>query len=305
MKQPDARVLIYAKPSAQNVFPYKISVLMPSISSEQLKKIIVSGKSFYEIRNVYLSASDVTIFNSLSYACYNPFGNYPKLAPYNPPFCGVSIPFFEVRNENVLMFDVPDAVFYELQKKPIQTENYLDVIVENEAGYGLLTRDSIMYRDSSWRGFTQEVRPCVSGISIGLVENIPPTYININYDGFVIDVDPYKQYYFIIDENISTFTLYINGLDGVIFTNNYDINNYFNCNLGITTTHDISSDSSDVYITNSINLSTIKNEFFTFYYYTTGSIIAGFSPSSIPLTSPVVDFWNDLNIWNDNFIWIE
>ena len=92
MKQPDARVLIYAKPSAQNVFPYKISVLLPSISSEQLKKIIVSGKSFYEIRNVYLSASDVTIFNSLSYACYNPFGNYPKLSPYNPPFCGVSIP---------------------------------------------------------------------------------------------------------------------------------------------------------------------------------------------------------------------
>ena len=40
MKQPDARVLIYAKPSAQNVFPYKISVLLPSISSEQLKKII-------------------------------------------------------------------------------------------------------------------------------------------------------------------------------------------------------------------------------------------------------------------------
>jgi hypothetical protein len=63
----DARVLVYAKPSAADVFPYNIYVVSPELSSKQIKNIIVSGKSFYQLRSLYLSGSDISIFQGLSY----------------------------------------------------------------------------------------------------------------------------------------------------------------------------------------------------------------------------------------------
>ena len=94
----------------------------------------------------------------------------------------------------------------------------------------------------------------------------------------MIDVDPIKQYYFKVDDLINTFNITIGGVNGVTFTNNYNINDYNDCNLGITTTNLVSADFSSVYVTNSVKLSTINDEIFTFTYFTTGSLIIGFTP---------------------------
>jgi hypothetical protein len=163
---PDARVLVYAKPSAADVFPYSVFVLAPEISSKQVKKIVITGHSFYEIRSVYLSGSDPNIFQALSYRRFDPFAQVPRLSVKNPPFSGSLIPTFNVLTENILEFEIPDSIFYIINNKTHPYDSLLDVIVENEAGYGLLTRDSITNRVSSWRGFFQEQKPCISGIYI-------------------------------------------------------------------------------------------------------------------------------------------
>jgi hypothetical protein len=162
----DARVLVYAKPSAADVFPYNIYVVTPELSSTQIKNIIVSGKSFYQLRSLYLSGSDISIFQGLSYNYFNPFVGVEHLDVKNPPFSATLIPKFTVVSENVLQFDIPDRIFYNIHGKTPPYDSHLDVIVENEAGYGLLTRDSIMYRVSSWSGFIQEQKPSISGIYI-------------------------------------------------------------------------------------------------------------------------------------------
>ena len=162
-----SRVLIYAKPSATDVVPYTIYVLPPSLSSQQIKTVLIRGKSFiYDIRNVYLSSSNPNIFENLTYSLYNPFADDDKLAPKNPPFFGTPLSSYNIYSEKILYFDIPDNVFYHIQNSAKPFSAYIDVIVENEAGYGLLSRDSYAYRVSSWSGFTQEQKPCVLGIHI-------------------------------------------------------------------------------------------------------------------------------------------
>lgn len=162
----DARVLVYAKPSAQDVFPYTIYVVAPEISSKQIKTVILTGKSFYNIRSLYLSGSDPSIFSTLNYTYFDPFSGVEHLAEKNPPFYGCVIPTFTLISEHIIEFDILDNVFYDIQNRNYSYNSLLDIIIENEAGYGLLTRDSIMYRISSWRGFIQEQKPCISGILI-------------------------------------------------------------------------------------------------------------------------------------------
>jgi hypothetical protein len=149
-------VFFYAKPSATNVTPYIIPLLSPSLSSNQVKSIIITGKSFLNLRNVYLSASNTTIFTNSNYQYFDPFSSVSKLSLTNKGFSGIVIENFTVISEKYVIFDLPDEIFYSIgYKKPFNCK--LDVIIENEAGYGLLTRDSIKYNF-----ITQN--PAISGI---------------------------------------------------------------------------------------------------------------------------------------------
>jgi len=169
MIEPDlqSRVLIYARPSAMDVMPYNINVLPASLSAYQVKTVIIRGKSFnFDVRAVYLSASNPNIFQNLNYSVFDPFSGNPKLYVKNKPFYGVSLSSYNIYDEKTLYFDIPDSIFYYIQNasKPFSTR--IDVIIENEAGYGLLSRDSYAYRVSSWSGFVQEQKPCIYGIYV-------------------------------------------------------------------------------------------------------------------------------------------
>ena len=140
--------LIKAKPYIRNVKPYSFS-LSNSISS--LPRIIISGKNFFSISNVFLSASNSSMINGVT--LFNPFSAESRLSAINTPFRAAKISAF-TQIDNVIYFDLPT----------INYTGYLDVIVLNEAGYGLLSRDSYKPTLSS----TDLQLPCISGIKVNI-----------------------------------------------------------------------------------------------------------------------------------------
>ena len=123
--------------------------------------------------------------------------------------------------------------------------------------------------------------------TIFIQKNNDPIYVSINNDGFLMNLNSDENYYFVVNESVDNFRFFIDGLDGFTLQNNYNINDFYDCNLGITTTSLIASDVPSLYVTQKCTLSTINNEYFTLYYYNTGSLVLGFSLSSVDLPPPI------------------
>jgi hypothetical protein len=136
----------------KKVTPHKIS-LNKNITAID---ITIEGKSFLRPRNLYLSASNISMFSYIS--SYNPFisGSNIQKTSY-PSFSGIIISEFTIINENILIFNFPEQP---------KTTGYVDVIMENEAGYGKLTTDSLLPYISSFKGFKNIQLPSISGIEI-------------------------------------------------------------------------------------------------------------------------------------------
>jgi hypothetical protein len=162
------RVSLYAKPSATDAKPHSFYVSSALLSSVQIITVNLFGKSFFSPRNLYLSASDVELYNGLSYSYFNPFSAFPKLSGNNLGFTAYVIPEFTLIGENKIVFDIPNNFLNYIFQKT-QYSAYIDVIVENEAGYGLLSRDSYSYTVSSWSGFTLYQKPSTRGLFIASV----------------------------------------------------------------------------------------------------------------------------------------
>lgn len=112
---------------------------------------------------------------------------------------------------------------------------------------------------------------------IKIITPTDPLSITVN-DGDTINVTPTEQYTFTVDELVTSFGIKIGGVDGITFTNYFDATNFSNCHLTLATTPLISASKTDLYVTDSVQLSTINNQFFTFFYLNTGSLILGFTP---------------------------
>jgi len=143
---------ISARPQIQQINPYKTVINQASPTNINVE---VFGKSFFDIKNIYLSASNNQIFSSLSY--YNPFSAIPSFSSKYSGFLGVLVPTFTIFNENYLSFNLPEM--------PL-TSGFLDVIIENEAGYGKVTTDTILPFVSSYSEATNIQFPYVSGFEI-------------------------------------------------------------------------------------------------------------------------------------------
>lgn len=146
------RFFLFAKPKLIDVTPYKIVVMNPLLSAVQNKNILVRGKSFYEIRAVYVKPNNPAMFTDTT--LWNPFSAVKRLSAINPAFFGVKIPFY-IYKENYLAFSLPEIP---------KVDGFFDIIIENEAGYGLLSRDSRVPFTSAFQGAIDIQLPCVSGI---------------------------------------------------------------------------------------------------------------------------------------------
>lgn len=145
---------ISARPQVKQITPYK-AVVFGSPLSGNLITVDVFGKSFFDVKNVYVSASNNQMFDNIT--LYNPFSAIAAMSNKYPAFNGLIIPEFSLYNENYLSFTLPQIP---------KSVGYFDIIIENEAGYGKLTVDSILPYVSAYSGATNIQFPYISGFNI-------------------------------------------------------------------------------------------------------------------------------------------
>jgi len=134
----------------------------PLIFTGQVKSFNVYGKSFYDVQAVYLSGEPYT-----NQTFFNPFSGVPKLSATYPGFFGVKLlsSNYSSNNDNAITFTVPSA----------SNPGYVDIIVQNLAGYGTLTQYVIKDLYSGTQTQLQ-LRPWSLGIEVlsGVKIIIPP-----------------------------------------------------------------------------------------------------------------------------------
>lgn len=117
----------------------------------------VYGRSFMRLNAVYLSGAPVA-----NTTFYNPFSSVPKLSAHYPAFTAYKLSSSEYTTnfDNTITIKVP---------APIQA-GYIDVIGQNPAGYGTLTRFVIkeLYSGTQTQ---QQLRPWSDGIVVYLSGN--------------------------------------------------------------------------------------------------------------------------------------
>jgi len=148
---------ISAIPHPKVVYPsclYYNDALIPTLPVSAVF-LDVYGKYLFQPRNVYLSASDPSMFDNIQ--TWDLFSAYPKLSSFNPPFNAVRLSSFNPITDEHLQFSLPQI--------PLNF-GYIDIIVENEAGYGKLSTCSLRPAISSWSGWVYEPSPVVNGIPI-------------------------------------------------------------------------------------------------------------------------------------------
>jgi hypothetical protein len=146
-------ILVYAKPKIQDVYPY---IFVNNLALVKNTNAIIVGSSFYEVRNVYLSASNPNLLSETS-SFFNPFSGIINLSAYNPPFNAVKFYNYTVETENYILLNL------NLTSGQV---GYIDIIVENEAGYSVLSRDSRIPFLSAYQGAIDIQKPAISGIKV-------------------------------------------------------------------------------------------------------------------------------------------
>ena len=115
----------------------------------------VYGKSFMRLNAVYLSGAPLSGTTTL----YNPFSSVPKLSAHYPPFTAYKLLSSEYSTnfDNTITIKIPPPV----------ASGYIDVIAQNPAGYGTLTRFVIkeLYSGTQTQ---QQLRPWSDGIVVYL-----------------------------------------------------------------------------------------------------------------------------------------
>jgi len=151
--------IISAKPHPNDVNLYNFIVHDPKYNEIDSNLVNITGKSFWNIRNVYLSSQNYNIFNT-PVTFYNPFSSVSNLSLTNIGFYGIELNDYIVLSDKMLTFSI-SGVFNQ--------SGYFDVIIENEAGFGILSRDSYVPFISSFKDEIDIQKPCVSGIYISYI----------------------------------------------------------------------------------------------------------------------------------------
>jgi hypothetical protein len=117
------RIIVSAQPQPEVVTPYYTTLSTSNTFT-------LYGKSFIDVTNVYVSGAP---FKGLD-TYYNPFSSLSSLSAHYPGFSAVQIPSTSITNIdfNSLSFVMPSAV----------KAGYVDVIVQNPAGYGTLVQNA-------------------------------------------------------------------------------------------------------------------------------------------------------------------
>lgn len=151
------RFFIYAKPNIRDTTRYTLVVYPSTNSLSSINDLDISllGKYFFDVKNVYVSAANESMFDNVTF--FNPFSTITNLYSANPGFLATVVPQFTILTDQLLSFQLPHIP---------KISGFFDIIVENEAGYGKLTIGSIRNYVSSWSGFINTSLPSISGIRV-------------------------------------------------------------------------------------------------------------------------------------------
>lgn len=147
------KLIYYAKPRIYDIDKYKLVVYAPDLSANQNLEFILIG-NFLNISNLYLSASNNTLFDNITF--FNPFSSIEKLSSKNIGFSAIKITNFSF-TEKYLIFDFPYTP---------KNSGYVDIIVENEAGYSKLSLETIVKPITACDNTLSFQKPCISGIQV-------------------------------------------------------------------------------------------------------------------------------------------
>jgi|GEM_PF-870226 len=156
---------VSARPFINTLDPYEIYVNSTNPLSSNISPISLYGNNFSYVYNVYLSSSNNGLLPNTSY--YSPFSSISSLSAYYPGFSGYLLSEFVLTSDNYIQFELPQT--------PLQS-GFIDIILENEAGYGKLTLDTQKpYRNPYpvenplHNDYLQYQPPSISGIQIHYV----------------------------------------------------------------------------------------------------------------------------------------
>lgn len=152
--------IINARPRLYDVYPSTI-ILQPALSPTETNLYInVLGANFINVRNVYLSGSNPNILpNTTSY--FNPF-SANHLSALNPGFNASLVTNYTIENNNYIVLHAPEI---------FNASGFVDVLVENEAGYGVLSRDSYVPFLSTYKDAVNIQKQCILGIFVYSPDN--------------------------------------------------------------------------------------------------------------------------------------
>ena len=169
----------------RNVTPY--SFIVGSTTPASSLEVSLVGRKFLNLRNLYLSGSNIGMFDNLTY--FSPFSGISSMSNIYPPFSAILIPEFIVESDKNITFTFP--------QKP-KTEGFIEIIAENEAGYGKLTTDSRYPFISSYQGAIDIQNPWVDGI---IINNNPLDTLDRR---IYIQILSETLKYYVFDTNIRT-----------------------------------------------------------------------------------------------------
>lgn len=124
-------VSISARPQPRWANPINIPVFFTQ-NPDKRQIIEIYGKHFLQTRAVYVSASNPSAFDDSS-KIFDPFKYNLSLKNKYPALSGFSIENFTIYSDNFIAFELPYSVYDNCS---------VDIILENEAGYGSIIRDT-------------------------------------------------------------------------------------------------------------------------------------------------------------------
>jgi hypothetical protein len=145
-------VSISARPQPRWANPLNLPIIFTQ-NPDKRPIIEVYGKHFLQTRAVYISASDNSAFAVLVSA-FDPFKYDLSLKYKYPALSGYPITNFTVYTDNFIAFELPYSIYDNCK---------IDIILENEAGYGSVIKDTNnIMRDLSGGEYTP---PICEGLS--------------------------------------------------------------------------------------------------------------------------------------------
>jgi hypothetical protein len=150
--------IINARPQPFDAKPNHISIY-PEIYSESTKYITIIGRSFFKIKNIYFKNLKNNVFN-VPVTLYNPFSAVPKLSANNSKFYGVKLENFVVIGDNRIIVEIPQI---------FSGEGFIDIVIENEAGFGFLTQDSKSTYTLKFGSVKDTQKPTVNGVYVNII----------------------------------------------------------------------------------------------------------------------------------------